>query len=437
MALSLAARLLNVSLPKTWEIKDTVGDLVLIHSNAKTDQNSPNYLRGLIIDVKAERIVAPPVQVPPKVVSDDIILTDTEIIVGETKLPREGTIATRGFEGFGFRIFKHNNYVFCASSKRIDAVDMRWGDSPTFGEMFEEALEMNPLDFFDSEANSPYVHTFLVYHPRHLNASRFDAKLSPKGFVIPITCVVMYPPTKPQTPIQLKNQVPVVPLLELDKAQDFLRNGWSGTYNEDHPELGDGEFILFWSGGKNVLRVDSQAYTWRTSIHACSGSISDRFSQILTESISTRFKSKNYFPFASRTREELQAMLPLRSLEVSGFISMDTKPPGVLLYDSEDKILVLESVRAAQKSRFSSLIQNYLLSLPPHRQQELLDIWKETDEKRVQLTNYVMDNLTNRMVANDVERIARLSRGVRSNVEELLATEVGHSLASMFGSLSL
>ncbi len=159
-------------------------DLYMVHSKRSSNQS----IRGKIVDIKNKIVVCTSLGYPSEVSISDLIYDEkyglcyvpafqkdnTFDIIPLKKQDCELTLHI-SLEGAVIRLFKHDGVIRYSSHRKINCVNSRCGDSPTFLEMYKELNGPDVDTLFDPQKRySAHCYLFLMSHPQTLCSSRLQ-----------------------------------------------------------------------------------------------------------------------------------------------------------------------------------------------------------------------------------------------------------------------
>lgn len=421
---------LDIENSGAWTIVSSDEDSVIhmIHHRAEADLKRHGDLRGIVVDTEAKTIVSKSYGYAPTVRSDELVIGED----GYINLTDENgdkhvvdplhTNFKLGFEGTLISVFKHNGKVYRVTRKRLDASRSRWGSSKTFTEMYWDLGGPSDYDLFSEESDySPYCHNFIIVHPDVLVVSKenvgngylvymgpkqlwtmdykncpykqvqhdgtlfwntdqeeFDSDPRPNAGWIDET---LYLPTV--SSVRCEGTIYHPPNLDLESSNHHLTfgfyPGFEGFDSLDRRTL-PGEFIildLLDSKGETaqMLRVESTAYTWRSSIRDNNPNLLNQFYRLVSGSyITDQNKYNRLYPtftpydidsISSRVKDEPYIMWPQdRDFDDSEYLT-------------------------TKESRMTNIWIAFLNSVPPHKQREVSGYIKKLYNKRGELIKFI------------------------------------------------
>jgi len=278
-------------------------------------------LRGLIVRANTYEIVAPSFGYTPTVMATAMPRGTVTDSVGSVhnNLGDASTSHFIGHDATLMRVWYRDGVAHISSHRSIDARRSRWGDSPSFPEIYTQlgGPEIRTL-FGDTFTHSNFVHFFLLVHPSLQSGSQLDVG---EGYIV----YLGFRPVGPMGDAADTEWVPKHAIMDLcvqvgnrdedgdpiipapppyhagderlifipspldstpdrkNQVDEVLERGFSSfytpdigleSYRETHPELapvlGPGEFVIAitYSGGRpiNMVKIASPAYNWRCAI---------------------------------------------------------------------------------------------------------------------------------------------------------------------------
>ena len=340
------ASILGIQDLSTFDVLSSIRELYLVHytpgpRNRRTDSQanivSPRSMdardvRGIIVDVATKMIVCSSFGYTPTSNVSELKpgedgryhLVDTDGIQHDLD-PNRLTIKL-GYEGTILRVFKHGGTVYHSTHRRIDSSRSRWGNSPSFKELYRQLKGPADEELFSPEStHSPYVYIFLLVHPSVLVVTKEKVG---EGYIVYFGAKTMWEPTDTSPyPEGVLDLVPKAVIgenirlagnLTLEQANHHLQYGYStapthplGT--QSHPLRGEapshspelrsgemsqsrfpgnedvrlrpGEFVMLYhqndDGGNDLLKVQGIPYWWRSTIRNNDPNLLHRFYQLV------------------------------------------------------------------------------------------------------------------------------------------------------------
>jgi hypothetical protein len=193
-----------------------------------------------------------------------------------------------GFEGVVIRIFKHGGKVYRCTHRRLNPASSRWGNSPTFPELYKRVGGPSDEELFEPEADySPWCYVFLLVDTSLLCGTKQDVG---PGYMVLLSRTQMWS-TDPELcpyagePIEVQSQPTFVASREmprviessfiyesrdltLEEANRHLAFGYYEPFEVSDPRLRSGEFLVLYrydeqGRTQELLKVQSSSYEWR------------------------------------------------------------------------------------------------------------------------------------------------------------------------------
>jgi len=408
----IVAEVLNLKVDKNWEIvsEDSDSSLYMVHYTNDADLDYFGNLRGVVVDIQNKNIVSHSYPNTPKCIRSSLSLDENGILNLKDDLGREYNLNVNnlifkiGFEGTLMHVFKHNGKVYHCTRKRLDVTRSRWGNSIPFGQMYEELNGPSDETLFSSEKKySPYCHTFIMVHPDVLVATKDSAG---KGYLVYLGPKQMYAtdpencpypvedldedlhvPNTTTDPYDLDNLVYAPENLSLEEANKQLLFGFYDAfegYEYLDPRLLPGEFIIIEHiderGNNLMLRVESPSYAWRSSMRNNNPNLNHRFYELIDSS---------YLKNSPDDKIRYESLFPI--LTSYGLDSLkktiETNPIVVWPQHTDQEMDFPKS----KVDKLYNIWMTFLVSVPLHRQQDVLKYYEQLQNKRTELIAWLWD----------------------------------------------
>ena len=154
-------------------------ELHMVHYRSDADKKIYGQVRGTVIDLKRKQIISRPFGYSPKVIASRLLPNKTGDIQFQDedgsfhKLMNGKFSILPHFEGVTVQVFLYEGKVYHSTLKRLDFSNSKWGDSPTFGDLWKSLKAPADEKLFDlSKKYSPYCHLFLLVHPSLLYVTK-------------------------------------------------------------------------------------------------------------------------------------------------------------------------------------------------------------------------------------------------------------------------
>jgi hypothetical protein len=410
-----------------WSILDVMKDengvdeLALAHYD---DDSTATYgnLRGDVIDLEVGAVIAKSFGYTPTAVVDTLDQTDGLINIKD----KEGIVHTfdpatchikRGVECVVFRAVKRKGKMHLFTHKRLTPEgrpkvmqdgttkivgQSRWGSSPSFISMYQEAGGPTEDQLFDaSKPFSSTCYVFAVVHPALLVGTR---QVVTKPYIVHLASFTMdikRPDDQVAPGIATFASTSVIggsvnesfihspPDLSLDQANYHLKFGYyddptAGQASAEDPRLQTGEMLIIYSTNESgdiidIVKVHSPSYEWRVTMRGNNPNILNQFYSMLGlvyKDLQTRDDwtalCEKLIPFPPYAEESIKQLFS----QTRAILRI---PPGVVGPDDY----------TSRDSRIHLLWMNFVLSLPPNLQEGALDILSKFKKERTAVTEWL------------------------------------------------
>jgi hypothetical protein len=429
------AQVLNLDNSNNWKVTDSDSEnsLYMINHVSDADPNMYGNIRGVVVDMESEKMVCQAFPYTHTVVTPSVYpqedgnyhFMDEGGV--EHVLSVERTVFKYGFEGTFIHIFKHKGKVYRCTRKRLNITKSRWGNSSFFEDIYWELGGPKDDDLFDPEKeNSPFCHSFIMVHPDLLLATKRNVG---KGFLVYVGAKVMGEPkdeTFEKTPRQIRTQtynfealeelVPVhLNLLPLEEVNHQLTFGNFISSETDwiDPRLLPGEFVIaeeyFPDGSVHFLRLESPGYQWRKNMRDNDPNLRHRFYQLLNGA---------YLDYRSQEgREKYLEMFPLLTQYNQDSLLENIQKFPMVMWPQNPEVPITNEMMRTRESRLYNIWQCFLLSVPNHRQEEVIFFLVELMNKRKELIGWFYDLEQEYETLKTVEKKSK-SKEVKEEVGE-------------------
>ena len=426
------ADILGIENNDYWEIISSQPDhdLYMVHYTANADKKVYGHLRGTVIDVLAKTIVCQSFGFTPVVNQAELSIDPrgdldlTDIYGTRYQMPIDQVVIKQGFEGTVLRIFKHDGIVYHSTHHRLDGSRSRWGDSPTFLQMYQELNGPTNEELFNPDScYSPYCYVFLMVHPALLLSSKqnvgpgylvylgsremysTDPELGPyrqsletslidihderpdAGYIDPelrdpAISQEMQSRVYDEMPSQIESPFIFRPNdLSLDEANHFIRYGFYDSFDDIQLDsrLGIGEFVMIYYYDEDgnllqLLKVQGPAYQWRTEMRDNNPNLYQQLYLLLNGSY---IEAQN--PDFRRQYAQLYPLLTPYSVEATQRL---IRRGPILIWPQDLSIDPAEIPLNEWEQRFRNIWQSYLVSVPLHRQEEVFRLYQSFFQDR-------------------------------------------------------
>lgn len=175
-------KILNLTTTSGWSIVDSRGKLHLVHYTENANMREVGHLRGVLVDVEKERIIASSFGYTPTANANELVFNNDEMTLtdemGEEHVfNTNDTIIKKFSEGTILRVIYYEGQVYTITHKKIRPMKSRYGNSPYFTKIYRAGGGPSDDELFDlTKESSPYCYVFLVIDPTLLIASRQHVK---------------------------------------------------------------------------------------------------------------------------------------------------------------------------------------------------------------------------------------------------------------------
>ena len=419
-----------------WSIVDTHENLALVHYNDDADMTIYGGLRGVLVDTEVGVVIAKSFGYTPTVISDRLTSTDGAITVTDTEgdthtFSTDDTIIKRVFEGVVFRVVWHKGKSYRLTHRKIVPLRSRWGSSPTFISMYEDAGGPTDEQLFDTTkpfSDSCYV--FLVSHPSLLVGTR-------QNITCPyIICLAHYrmnigrPAEEIASGLDNFDRIETITgkisepfihdpkTLSLQDANHHLKFGYYNEFETDDERQLTGEAVIMYRtiNGEvaDIVKVHSPSYEWRSTMRGNNPNIPNQFYSMLNLAYSDVNNCDNWSTFQKKF-----ILLPL--YDEQSLKDLFEQNQGILAIPSGP---VTRKTYSTRDARIHLLWMNFVLSLPASMQRDGLNLLSQFRNDRNDVISWLQHlesttkDIEDSELPNRVKGIISSSRRLaRSRVE--------------------
>jgi hypothetical protein len=389
----LAQEILQLPDQRGWSVVDRVGSLALVHYDEDADMKLLGHLRGVLLDLEQKVVVAGSFGYTATAVAEELTpdsegnLTLTDEIGDTHQFLTATTVIKPIFEGVVIRVIWWGGRSYHFTHRKIEPVRSRWGSSPSFLTMYEEAGGPTDGELFDTA--HPYSTTcyfFLVCHPALLVGTRQRVE-TPYLLYLARQETVLEQEALPGeesfflTPT-LSGRV-AAPCIHkpthfsLAQANHHLQYGYYDPFTPEDPRMATGEAVILFSHnerGPHLLKVHSPSYQWRLSVRGNNPNLPNQFYSLLDWVAKADWERMGRRllllpPFSVKEIEELWH-------EQRGITALPCSEFNIEQYPDRD-------------SRIHLLWLNFLFSLPPLAQPQALELLKRLRKERTDLVQWL------------------------------------------------
>lgn len=300
---NICSKVLAVKPDESWSVIDTVGDLSMCHFKySSEEENMPKQIRGAIVDVVNECLVAPSFGYHEILVSDEISSDENGLVVGSSSFEKAKLYP--GTDGIIVRAFLHAGKVHLSSFKNIDlkASQAKLYDTDSFWNLYHQSGGPKLKMLFQSEKKySAWVYHLLVSHEDVLTVTKQPLGSSRKVYLLHAQEVLF----KENCPYPVdevdwnRSTYPFkqLPEMSLAEANQFLQKGYYPQHDyENTPyQAIPGEYVAIYQETGETPRitlVHSRSYNNRYLIKRSRTNLRLRFFQ-LTNHARNNFKNED------------------------------------------------------------------------------------------------------------------------------------------------
>ena len=419
-----------------WSIVDTHENLALVHYNDDADMTIYGGLRGVLVDTEVGVVIAKSFGYTPTVISDRLTSTDGAITVTDTEgdthtFSTDDTIIKRVFEGVVFRVVWHKGKSYRLTHRKIVPLRSRWGSSPTFISMYEDAGGPTDEQLFDTTkpfSDSCYV--FLVSHPSLLVGTR-------QNITCPyIICLAHYrmnigrPAEEIASGLDNFDRIETITgkisepfihdpkTLSLQDVNHHLKFGYYNEFETDDERQLTGEAVIMYRtiNGEvaDIVKVHSPSYEWRSTMRGNNPNIPNQFYSMLNLAYSDVNNCDNWSTFQKKF-----ILLPL--YDEQSLKDLFEQNQGILAIPSGP---VTRKTYSTRDARIHLLWMNFVLSLPASMQRDGLNLLSQFRNDRNDVISWLQHlesttkDIEDSELPNRVKGIISSSRRLaRSRVE--------------------
>lgn len=450
---SHVARILDLPDVHGWEVVDSKDNLALVHYTDDADMAAYGHLRGILVDLEVEAIIADSFGYTPTAVASQLEIGENGriSIVDEDgtnhSFNPEEAIIKRVFEGVVIRAIWHKSQFYRITHRKINPVRSHWGTPKSFLALYDEANGPTAEQLFDT--SKPYSSTcydFLVSaeplvvgtrqkitHPyiiclaqRTMDVKRPLDEVAPGRALFTTTDVISGSVTEPMIHDPKR--------LTIEEANHHLKFGYYNEFLvEDERQLtGEAVIVYRMTNGivSDIVKVHSPAYEWRVNMRGNNPNITHQFYCLLNSVYNDIKTVEDWEAFKKRL-----IVLPL-------YDEMALKE----LYAQNKAILMIPLGEVAKEdytsrdSRIHLLWMNYVLSLPPSAQGDALNILAKFKKDRNEVIEWLqtLEAKTPNIEAAEVpERVKGLISSCRRLARQRIANGDNYSANGTFMRLPL
>lgn len=369
-----------------WSVVDSDEDTALVHYRDDSDKSVYGHIRGIFLDLEVGAIIADSFGYTPTAVASELSESDGCIIVKEKEgithnFPLGEAIIKRVFEGVVIRVIWRKNKLYRITHRKINPIRSRWGSSRSFIEMYEAAGGPSAEQLFDTtkpysstcydflvvdqsllvgtrqKVNKPYI---VCLAQRNMDIKRPNEEVAPGKASFVTTDIIGG--TVNESIIHDPKR------LSLSEANNHLKYGYYTEFPVDDVRQLTGEAVIIYritnGAVTDIVKVHSPSYEWRLNMRGNNPNIVNQFYALLNSAYSDIDSGEDWDKFKSR-------FITLPLYNETSLIDLYTQNGAILMIPSGE---VSKDDYSTRDARIHLLWMNYLLSLPPHVQQNALHI---------------------------------------------------------------
>jgi hypothetical protein len=437
------AALINVAPSDSWSIVDFLPaeQLCLVDYNDSADLSQYGKLRGVVIDLKANRIIARSYGFTPSatlnILQPDLDkhfrIRDNYGLIHD--FPARDIKIYPGLEGKLITLFKHNEKVYIVTHRRLNIDNL---DEHLIEEFNHEIYNIkqdkraknstetsNSVSFFNpNKKYSSHCYHIMAHFNNYFEATKAEM-LANTGYFVYLGSQEMF--TESTSPYPVKDvdfelvnpDLPQLSPTNQDIEDVFVRLGelnledanyhlQYGYYDkppmEIDPRLLPGEFIVLYSNNVPVLRVNSPSYAWRLTMTGGLKNTDERFyaltngAQLDTEIATGLADYEKRFPLIKpiqlkEVKQDIEEgtllFLPSQMIKLNipegKSYPPTTRVPAPFLEPTQTDLV------NTRDERLYNIFLCYLLSVPLYLQKSVVDIYPNYLKDRAAVINWLRD----------------------------------------------
>lgn len=400
---NLIQSILNLDCTNTWDIIDREGSLAMVHYREGCDMQRYGHLRGLVIDLERQVVVADSYGYVPTVVTDQLIPANNHINLTTTdgysyQWHVDDVFVYQEFRGVTMRVIWFGGKCYHLTHRKIKSDNSFWGTRKTFLKMYQEAGGPTPAQLFD--CTKPYSSTcyeFIIVDPSLVGASRqrVDAPylvyLGKREMDLqraPEEVEVGTPTFTPVSELAAHIKTPLIyepSRLSFTEANAHLTHGFYPhipVHADPRQRTGESLVLHHYKDGQLdlIVKVHSTSYDWRYVMRGNKPDLMQQFYSLFNivypelRTPSDWDRMCSYLPLLSTyTEEALHYLYNTRG----GIFSLSTD-------ESRKHECLLK-----RRDRIHLLWCNFVLALPLHLQPEGISLFKQYQEDQNDLLAWI------------------------------------------------
>lgn len=301
------AEILQLPIVPDWFVTDTFENLALVHYNDDADMAVYGHLRGVLVDTEVGAVISPSFGNTPTAVASELTSVNDIVTIRDQKgLAHNFSLADpdvsmkRVHEGVVIRDIWHKGRRLRITHRKIQPLRSRWGNSPYFLSMYDEAGGPTDDQLFDvTKPFSTSCYVFLVSHPALLVGTRQKVNRPYLVLLAHHQVDIKRPVDQVAPGVALFTTSSVIggsvnepfihnpPSLGLDAANHHLKFGYYNEFQAEDPRQLTGEAVIIYkmTNGQvsDIVKVHSPGYEWRLNMRGNNPNVVHQFYSLLNK----------------------------------------------------------------------------------------------------------------------------------------------------------
>ena len=435
-----------------WTVVDSDEDTALVHYRDDADKSVYGHIRGLFLDLEVGAVIADSFGYTPTAVASELTETEGCVVIKDKEgvthnFPIGEAIVKRVFEGVVIRVIWRKNKLYRITHRKINPVRSRWGSSKSFIEMYEAAGGPTAEQLFDT--TKPYSSTcydFLVVDQSLLVGSRQKVD---KPYIVCLAQRNM-DIKRPEEEVALgrasfitsetisgavtESMIHDPKQLSIEEANRHLKYGYYNEFPVEDIRQLTGEAIIIYRMTNDtvtdIVKVHSPSYEWRVNLRGNNPNIVNQFYALLNSCYNDINSNEDWDKFKSK-------FITLPLYNETSLADLYTTNGAILMIPSGE---ISREDYNTRDSRIHLLWMNYLLSLPPHMQQNALQLLTNFKNDRNDLITWLqnLEETTKNIETSELpERIKGLISSSRRLARERVTNRTNYSAKGSYMKLPL
>lgn len=395
-------------LPNTeqWKILDRKGKLFLIHYTDDANMQEMWWVRGLVVDVEAERVIGDSFGYTSYAVCPKLMYVEDKLTVEDVDgvahtFHKDTAMIKVAYEGVVLRIFWYDSQLWMVTHRRLDTKGSRWGKSRLFLKMYEEAHGPLAEQLFDtSKPYSSTLYMFMVVDPELITATRQQVKVPYLVHIASMHMDLGRPTDDVATGVYVTPSIEKVPgmvnesfvhrppTLTLEEANAHLDHGYYSPQPAATDErLTTGEALIIYRTGPNghvedVVKVYSPAFHHRFRLRGDNQNLPHQFHTLVDIAGHGKLNERSWYEFSRQL-----IVFPLYPVKD---IKEMHKSLGAILTLPQDASVTMEKF-TTREQRIHLLWLNFVLALPSTQQSEALELLEKFHQDKRELVAWLKE----------------------------------------------